>query len=44
MFFLVGKLVPRFAEAIGEGRVAAATLLAALAVGVGMLNAAAMTT
>ena len=44
VFFLVGKLVPRFAEAIKEGRVAAATLLAALAVAVGMLNAAAMTT
>ena len=43
VFFLVGKLVPRFAEAIKEGRVAAATLLAALAVAVGMLNAAAMT-
>ena len=44
VFFSVGKLVPRFAEAIKEGRVAAATLLAALAVAVGMLNAAAMTT
>jgi putative membrane protein len=43
VFFAVGKLVPRFAEAIAEGRVAAATLLAALAVAVGVLNAAAMT-
>ncbi len=44
VFFLVGKLVPRFAEAVRDGRVAAATLLAALAVGVGLLNAASMTT
>ncbi len=44
VFFLVGTLLPRFAEAIRQGRVAAATLLAALAIAVGMLNAAAMTT
>jgi putative membrane protein len=43
VFFLVGKLVPKFAEAIGAGRVAAAALLAALAIGVGLINAAAMT-
>ena len=44
VFFLVGKLVPRFPEAIKNGQIAAATLLAALAVAVGLLNAAAMTT
>ena len=43
VFFLVGKLVPHFARAISDGRVAAATLLAALAVAVGLLNAASMT-
>lgn len=44
VFFLVGKLVPRFPQAVAEGRVAGATFLAALAVAVGILNAAAMTT
>lgn len=44
VFFLVGKLVPRFAEAIREDRMAGAAFLAALAVAVGLLNAAAMTT
>ncbi len=43
VFFVVGKFVPRFVEAIKEGRIAAATLLASLAIGVGLLNAAAMT-
>ena len=43
VFFVVGKLVPKFAAAIAAGRVAPATLLASLAVGVGLLNAAAMT-
>jgi len=43
VFFIVGKLLPRFVEAIKEGRIAAAILLAALAIGVGLLNAAAMT-
>ena len=43
VFFLVGKLVPRFAEAIRKGQVADATFLAGLAVAVGVLNAAAMT-
>jgi uncharacterized membrane protein YjfL (UPF0719 family) len=33
----------RFAEAIAAGRTAAATLLAALALAVGVLNAASMT-
>ena len=44
VFFLVGKLVPRFPQAVAEGRVAGATFLAALAIAVGVLNAAAMTT
>jgi len=43
VFFVVGRLIPHFPEAIKAGRVAAATLLAALAVAVGALNAAAMT-
>lgn len=43
VFFLVGKLVPRFPQAVAEGRVAGATFLAALAIAVGVLNAAAMT-
>ena len=43
VFFIVGRVVPHFAEAIRAGRVAAATLLAALAVAVGVLNAACMT-
>ena len=43
VFFVVGKLVPRFAEAIKDGRTSAAILLAALAIGVGLLNAASMT-
>jgi len=44
VFLLVGKLVPRFAEAVRSGQVAGATFLAALAVAVGVLNAASMTT
>ena len=44
VFLLVGKLVPRFAEAVRNGQVAGATFLAALAVAVGVLNAASMTT
>ncbi len=43
VFFLVGRLVPRFPQAVAEGRIAGATFLAALAVAVGILNAAAMT-
>jgi len=43
VFLLVGKLVPRFAEAIRKGQVADATFLAGLAVAVGVLNAASMT-
>jgi len=43
VFLLVGKLVPRFAEAIRNGQIAGASFLAALAVAVGLLNAASMT-
>jgi len=43
VFFVVGKILPRFVVAITEGRVAGGILLAALAIGVGLLNAAAMT-
>ncbi len=43
VFFVVGKLLPRFVEAIKDGRIAGGILLAALAIGVGLLNAAAMT-
>jgi putative membrane protein len=43
VFFLVGKLVPRFPQAVAQGKVAGATFLAALAIAVGILNAAAMT-
>jgi putative membrane protein len=43
VYFIVTRLVPRLAEAIPAGRVAAATLLAVLSVSVGLLNAAAMT-
>jgi putative membrane protein len=43
VFFIVVRLVPHFAEAISAGRVSAATLLASLAVAVGVLNAACMT-
>jgi len=43
VFFVVGKLLPRFVEAIKDGRIAGGILLASLAIGVGLLNAAAMT-
>jgi putative membrane protein len=43
VFAVVNRAVPHFAEAIRAGKTAAATLLAALAVGVGLLNAACMT-
>jgi putative membrane protein len=43
VFFVVGRALPHFADAIKAGRVAAATLLAALSVAVGILNAACMT-
>jgi putative membrane protein len=44
VYFVVARAVPRFPEAIRAGRVSAATFLAALAIAVGLLNAAAMTT
>ena len=44
VFFVVGKILPRFVAAITEGRIAGGVLLAALAIGVGLLNAASMTT
>jgi len=40
VYGLVGRLVPRLAEAIRSGDVAAAAFLAALALAVGILNAA----
>jgi putative membrane protein len=43
VYFVVGRVVPRFGEAISAGHVAPATLLASASVAVGLLNAAAMT-
>jgi putative membrane protein len=43
VYLAMSRLVPHFGEAIGAGRVAPATLLAALAVAVGVLNAACLT-
>ncbi len=43
VYFVVAKAVPHFPEAIKAGRVSGATLLAALAIATGVLNAAAMT-
>ncbi len=43
VYFVVAKAVPHFPDAIKSGRVSSASLLAALAVAVGLLNAAAMT-
>lgn len=42
VYAVTGRLVPRFREAIEAGRAAPATLLAALSVSVGILNAASM--
>ena len=44
VFLLVGVLLPRLTAAVKDGQVAAAALLASLAVAVGVLNAASMTT
>ena len=44
VFLLVGVLLPRLPAAVKDGQVAAAALLASLAVAVGVLNAASMTT
>jgi len=43
VYFVVARAVPRFGEAIRDGRVAAATLLASVSIAVGMLNAASLT-
>ena len=43
VYFVVAKAVPHFPDAIMSGRVSSASFLAALAVAVGLLNAAAMT-
>ena len=43
VYVVVGRIVPHFAQAIEAGKVAPATLLAAIAVVVGLLNAAALT-
>jgi putative membrane protein len=43
VYFVVTRAVPHFPDAIRAGRVSAATFLAALAIAVGLLNAAAMT-
>jgi len=43
VYFVVGRVVPHFGEAISAGKVAPATLLASVSVAVGLLNAAAMT-
>lgn len=42
VYAVTSRLVPRFREAIEAGRAAPATLLAALSVSVGILNAASM--
>ena len=43
VYAVVARILPHFAEAIEAGRIAPATLLAAMAVAVGLLNAAALT-
>ena len=43
VYFAVSRAVPHFPEAIKAGRVSGAAFLAVLAVAVGLLNAAAMT-
>jgi putative membrane protein len=43
VYAAVSRLVPHFREAIQAGRVAPAALLAALAISVGILNAACLT-
>ena len=44
VFLLVGVLLPKLTAAVKDGQVAAAAFLASLAVAVGLLNAASMTT
>ena len=43
VYFVAAKAVPHFPESIKAGRISGATFLAALAIAVGLLNAAAMT-
>jgi len=43
VYAVVARILPHFAQAIEAGRIAPATLLAAIAVAVGLLNAAALT-
>ena len=43
VFAVVNRALPHFGEAIRAGKTAAATLLASLAIAVGLLNAACMT-
>jgi putative membrane protein len=43
VYLAVRRLVPHFSEAIRDGKIAPATLLATLAVAVGVLNAACLT-
>lgn len=43
IYLVVSKAVPHFPDAIKAGRISSASFLAALAVAVGLLNAAAMT-
>lgn len=43
VYFVVARVMPRFPEAIKAGRISDAKFLAALAIAVGLLNAAAMT-
>jgi putative membrane protein len=43
VYLAVSRLVPHFGEAIRDGKIAPATLLATLAVAVGVLNAACLT-
>ena len=44
VFLIVGVLLPKLTAAVKDGQVAAAAFLASLAVAVGLLNAASMTT
>jgi len=43
VFAVVSRALPHFGEGIRSGKAASATLLAALAVAIGLLNAACMT-
>jgi putative membrane protein len=43
VYFVAARAIPHFPEAIKAGRISGATFLAAMAIAVGLLNAAAMT-